>query len=354
MSIYFSGEPQRSTPAPSAHIHRRALILLLCALLGIAGAITYTANTSGTSSLSPTQSGGLTSHFTPLKHTTGSTKHAKATATLKSIPRPGATTVKTTTTQAPVSPVSPAQPPLPPVTSALFSGNTSLPEVALTFDDGPNPYYTQQVLAILQQYGVNATFFDVGYLVKDYPSVVKQEYDQGNVVGDHSWGHPDLTQLSAANSYSQIATAADAIQSAIGVRPTFFRPPYGAVNATIMRQAFSLNLSTVMWDNSASDWSLPGVGVIIQRTLNMVHNGSIVLMHDGGGNRSQTVAALPTIITSLRARGYRLVTMEQLLRDLHGTASASFAMQQPGTIEQTSGGAFETHSSAAWKRETPW
>jgi peptidoglycan/xylan/chitin deacetylase (PgdA/CDA1 family) len=198
----------------------------------------------------------------------------------------------------------------------LFNGNTHLPEIALTFDDGPNPYYTPQILAILQHYGVKATFFDVGYLVADYPNIVRQEYNQGNIVGNHSWSHPEMTLLSAQAILSQLTSTTRAIQAVIGVRPTFFRPPYGALNSIVLAQAKYLGYTTVMWDGSAEDWYLPGVRVIVNKTLYYARNGAILLLHDGGGNRAETVAALPIIITTLKNRGFKFVTIQQLVDDL--------------------------------------
>ena len=198
----------------------------------------------------------------------------------------------------------------------LFNGNSHIPEIALTFDDGPNPYYTPQILAILRQYAVKATFFDVGYLVKDYPSIARQEYIQGNIVANHSWSHPLLTKFSAQEIHSQLTATTNIIQATIGVRPTFFRPPYGAINNTVFVQARNLHYTTVMWDGSAVDWSLPGVNAIVSKTLYYARNGAILLLHDGGGNRAQTVAALPVIITALKNRGFRFVTIQQLVDDL--------------------------------------
>jgi len=203
----------------------------------------------------------------------------------------------------------------------LFNGNTHIPEIALTFDDGPNPYYTPQVLAILKQYGIKATFFDVGYLVADYPNIVRQEHNQENVVANHSWSHPDLTSFSAQGIQSQLTSTTNIIQAIIGVRPTFFRPPYGAVNNTVLAQARNLHYTTVMWDGSAEDWSLPGVNAIVSKTLYYARNGAILLLHDGGGNRAQTIAALPIIITTLKSRGFRFVTIQQLVDDLVSPSS---------------------------------
>jgi peptidoglycan-N-acetylglucosamine deacetylase len=198
----------------------------------------------------------------------------------------------------------------------LFNGNPHIPEIALTFDDGPNPYYTPQVLAILQQYGVKATFFDIGYLVAAYPNIVRQEYNQENVVANHSWSHPVLTSVSAERIQSQLTSTTDIIQATIGVRPTFFRPPYGAVNHAVLEQARNLDYTTVMWDGSAEDWSIPGVNAIVSKTLHYARNGAILLLHDGGGNRAQTIAALPIIITILKSRGFKFVTIQQLVDDL--------------------------------------
>jgi peptidoglycan-N-acetylglucosamine deacetylase len=204
----------------------------------------------------------------------------------------------------------------PMLTYPLFNGNTHIPEIALTFDDGPNPYYTPQILAILQQFGVKATFFDVGYLVADYPNIVRQEYNLGNIVANHSWSHPLLTNLTAQGIQSQLTSTTNIIQATIGVKPSFFRPPYGAVNKAVLAQARNLHYTTVMWDGTAEDWNLPGANVIVSKTLYYARNGAILLLHDGGGNRAETVAALPIIITTLRSRAYRFVTLQQLVDDL--------------------------------------
>jgi peptidoglycan-N-acetylglucosamine deacetylase len=231
----------------------------------------------------------------------------------------------------------------------LFNGNTHLPEIALTFDDGPNPYYTPQVLAVLQQYNIKATFFDVGYLVADYPNIVRQEYNQGNLVGNHSWSHPVLTLLSAQAILSQLTSTTNAIQAAIGVRPTFFRPPYEAMNHTVLVEAIHLGYTTVLWDGSAGDWKLPGVGVIVSKLLSYTRDGAILLLHDGGGNRAQTVAALPSIITTLEKRGYKFVTIQQLVDDLVAPSSQS---AYNNTQDNNTASTAATTVSIAWRRET--
>src|SRR5216684_3428397 len=152
---------------------------------------------------------------------------------LRSSSRPGATPIGVRT-PTPVPSPSPTGP-LPPLLSQaiatlqaknrlLYSGNASLPEIALTFDDGPNPYYTPLILAILQQYRVPATFFCIGRLVAAYPALVRQEFNAGYLIGNHSWSHPDLALFSASYDQLQLTSTSQAIQAATGVRPTFFRP----------------------------------------------------------------------------------------------------------------------------------
>jgi peptidoglycan/xylan/chitin deacetylase (PgdA/CDA1 family) len=207
----------------------------------------------------------------------------------------------------------------------VFNGNIHVPEIALSFDDGPNPPYTSQVLNVLQNYHVQATFFVIGLRVATYPDLVRQEYGQGNAIGNHTWTHPVLTQLSSAEVGSQLQQTSDEIKSVIGVAPTVFRPPYEKFNAPVQSIAANLGLSTVLWNVDPRDWALPGTNAIIAKVLNSVNDGSIIEMHDGGGYRSETVAALPTIITTLEQRGFRFVTIPRLIEDL---STASIAAPQ--------------------------
>jgi peptidoglycan/xylan/chitin deacetylase (PgdA/CDA1 family) len=199
----------------------------------------------------------------------------------------------------------------------FLHGNTQLPEIALTFDDGPNPTYTPQVLAILRQYKVKATFFCVGSMVQAYPSLVKQEYAEGHVIGNHTWGHPNMPSLSIASIIWQLTTAGDAIQQVIGVRPDLFRPPYGAISNNVLTYANYLGLTIIQWNVDPRDWSRPGVDVIYARVLAQTSAGSIILMHDGGGDRTQTVAALPMIIEWFQTHGFQFVTIPRLVHDAH-------------------------------------
>ncbi len=218
----------------------------------------------------------------------------------------------------------------------LYGGNAHLPEIALTFDDGPNPYYTRQILTQLDQYHVQATFFCVGYLVKAYPTLVQREYLAGHDIGNHSWSHPDLALLSPAALQGQLVRTSNAIEATIGIRPTLFRPPYGILSVEVLTQVYHLGLTTIMWNDEARDWQMPGANVIIQRIFQHARDGAIILLHDGGGDRSQTIAALPFIIQGLRQSGFQLVTIQQLIRDLHksgrGAPGNPASVSSPGIV----------------------
>ncbi|WP_199523232.1 polysaccharide deacetylase family protein [Kitasatospora sp. MBT66] len=176
--------------------------------------------------------------------------------------------------------------------------------VYLTFDDGPSPRYTPQVLALLAQYGARATFFEIGQNVAAYPEVTRRVHDQGHSVQNHSWSHPDLRSLSKSSFDSQV-TATDArIRERTGTTPSCLRPPYGAVNSAVRSGAARLGKTVQLWSVDPQDWARPGRAAIERRVLDRVTPGSVVLMHDGGGDRSQTVAALPAILRTLKSRGY--------------------------------------------------
>lgn len=193
--------------------------------------------------------------------------------------------------------------------SERFNGPAAGKPIALTFDDGPS-VYTPQVLAVLNHYRVHATFFEIGRQVGALAATSRSIIRSGDVIGDHTWSHPVLT---AANVVGQIQPTQRAIRTATGFRPCLLRPPYGTAPPEVVAIARSLGLLTIQWDVDPADWSRPGAEVIAQRVLSAVHPGAIVIMHDGGGLRDQTVTALATIVPTLIDRGYHLVTVPQLL-----------------------------------------
>jgi len=192
----------------------------------------------------------------------------------------------------------------------VTSGSRARRVVALTFDDGPSPY-TPRVLSVLERARVHATFFEIGRQVAGYASFPRRALADGDMVGDHTWSHPNVSR-GGAFAQGQIVSTADAIQRATGFRPCLFRAPYGAVSSALTGLARRLGFTTIQWDVDPRDWALPGSGAIYANVVGHVRNGSIVLMHDGGGPRGETLAALPSIIQTLRARGYSFVTVDQL------------------------------------------
>ncbi|MBV9280734.1 MAG: polysaccharide deacetylase family protein [Chloroflexi bacterium] len=193
----------------------------------------------------------------------------------------------------------------------LTSAVTSQRVVALTFDDGPSPF-TPSVLAVLQRFGAHATFFLVGRQIALYPAFVRAEIAAGDEIGNHTYTHPDLLWLPSSLVLSQLAQTQAAARAAGGVTPHWFRPPYGAVDLRVAQLASSLGLRTILWSVDPRDWARPGVGFIVTRVLAGVRPGSVIIMHDGGGDRSETVLALSSILAALKARGYQSVTLDTL------------------------------------------
>ncbi|MFK4090834.1 polysaccharide deacetylase family protein [Kribbella sp. NPDC020789] len=181
--------------------------------------------------------------------------------------------------------------------------------VVLTFDDGPDPAYTPKVLEILAKYEAKATFFEVGKNVAKHPELTKAIQAAGHSVQNHTWNHADLRHQTAAGFRKQVGDTDQAIKSAAGITPSCLRPPYGGVSATVRQRAKALGKELVLWTIDSRDWSKPGTAVIEKRVLGGVKTGSVILMHDGGGNRSQTVAALRVILTKLKAEGYGFRTL---------------------------------------------
>ncbi|SEG94526.1 Peptidoglycan/xylan/chitin deacetylase, PgdA/CDA1 family [Thermomonospora echinospora] len=176
--------------------------------------------------------------------------------------------------------------------------------VYLSFDDGPSSGYTPKILNILAKRGVRATFFVLGENVNRYPSLTLRAHERGHSIQNHTWSHPDLRQVSWKTFTSQVGRTDRVIRAQTGYTPRCLRPPYGSVDSKVRSRAGSLGKTVKLWTVDPRDWSRPGSSVIARRVLDNVRPGSIILLHDGGGDRSQTVAALPTILRTLKARGY--------------------------------------------------
>jgi peptidoglycan/xylan/chitin deacetylase (PgdA/CDA1 family) len=176
--------------------------------------------------------------------------------------------------------------------------------IALTIDDGPSPVYTPQVLRLLEKYGVRATFSMVGQNVSYYPAIAKDVAQAGHTIINHTWNHTNLTSLKATQQLTEITRAAEAIHSATGVRPRMFRAPYGAWSPRVLQYCAAEKLIPLDWSVDPRDWARPGVSEIVSTIMKTTKTGSIILEHDGGGNRAQTVAALKIAIPRLLDEGY--------------------------------------------------
>lgn len=184
--------------------------------------------------------------------------------------------------------------------------------IALTFDDGPWPKQTEAVLSILKKNNVVATFFEIGAQAKGRPYLTRAVLAAGMEIGNHTFKHLILTKVSAAQVKTQILRGEQTITKAGHVRPTIFRPPGGEMNGAVVAEARREGLRIVMWDIDPNDWRKPPVATIVRRVIGQAKPGAIVLMHDGGGDRSHTIAALPKIIHLLKKKGYTFVTIDEL------------------------------------------
>jgi peptidoglycan-N-acetylglucosamine deacetylase len=199
-------------------------------------------------------------------------------------------------------------------TPFVKAGGNRAREIALTFDDGPGPY-TPRVLDVLERFHVHATFFAIGEMLRYFSASTLRELRDGDVIGDHTETHPEMARLSAHAQREELFEQIARIELLGGPRPLLFRPPYGSYDPTTMRELHALHLLMVLWSVDTEDYLQPGVSVIVQRALAGAHPGAIILMHDAGGTRTQTIEALPLIIRALRMLGYQLVTVPQLLHD---------------------------------------
>jgi peptidoglycan-N-acetylglucosamine deacetylase len=184
--------------------------------------------------------------------------------------------------------------------------------VALTFDDGPGPL-TPQFLRVLQDAHTPATFFVITQQLKTFGDATRQAVQQGFEIGDHTVDHQLLGTLSKADQAREIVDGSKQMVAAGLPVPRLFRPPGGSFDATTMGILRKQHMLMALWDVDTRDYTLPGTPSIVQTVLNTTRPGSIVLMHDGGGDRSQTLAALPQIIKGLRAKGFKLVTVPDLV-----------------------------------------
>ncbi len=199
-------------------------------------------------------------------------------------------------------------------TPYIVKGGGQARDVALTFDDGPSEF-TPQIVSILRRAGVAATFFTVGGMYSTYGTDARAAFQDGYAVENHSLTHSAMATLSLGDQATEIDRTASLMKEA-GLPPSqLFRPPYGSFDANTKKVAGKRKMLIVLWDVDTLDWERPGADAIVSNALSRVRPGSIILLHDGGGERSQTVAALPRIIAGLRAKRLQPVTVPRLLAD---------------------------------------
>jgi len=193
---------------------------------------------------------------------------------------------------------------------------TDHPMAALTFDDGPDDKYTPRILDILKKEDVKGTFFVVGQQAKQHPQMMKRIVEEGHVVGNHSWDHPDLAKAATDKIQSEIMSTDDEIKQLTGAVPTLFRAPYGAVSPQLALEAAESGHELIGWSVDTLDWDGKSVAQILTNVKKEVRPGSIILQHFAGGkkgNLNNTVEALPQIIAYLKQKGYTLVTVPELI-----------------------------------------
>ncbi|CAG7650654.1 hypothetical protein PAESOLCIP111_06129 [Paenibacillus solanacearum] len=189
--------------------------------------------------------------------------------------------------------------------------------VALTFDDAPDNTFTPQVLDILKKYNVRATFFLLGVQATKHPDVVKRIVSEGHVIGNHSYNHKLFTKLSDDVFRDQVLDTQKVLKNLIGYTPKLLRPPYGEISESQLLWASDSGFTVVNWNVDSLDWKQLDASRVTSNILNHTRSGSIILQHSGGGpgqNLGGTVSALPTVIKTLKSRGYKLVTLPELLQ----------------------------------------
>ncbi len=259
-----------------------------------------------------------------------------AAATASSSPAQAAPQTAAPQQAASVAPKPVAAAPTGSLRRAYNSVNVDERYVALTFDDGPNPETTTKLLDMLKARGVKATFFVLGSRAAQNPSILKRMVAEGHEVANHSWNHPQLPKISRAAAEKQIEDTQAAVERAIGKRPIYMRPPYGAMTPALrshLEQKYGLTF--VYWSVDPLDWKNRNANTVREKVLSQVHPGAIILLHD---IHPTTVAAVPQMLDTLIARGYKFATTSEIIAmDRPGAprvAAAAPATPRPATAQR--------------------
>lgn len=198
----------------------------------------------------------------------------------------------------------------------FYKGDSNKKRAALTFDDGPDNFYTPKILDILRQKGVKATFFIVGKQAQRFPEMVQRIVNEGHAIGNHSWDHPRLPTLSADKVRQEAQSTETEIQRITGRRTDLFRPPYGLTTPEDIRILHDLGFRVIDWSVDTTDWKGESANTILSLVNKEISPGGIILQHCMAGRQGElngTIEALPRIIDDLRGKGYEFVTVPTLL-----------------------------------------
>jgi peptidoglycan/xylan/chitin deacetylase (PgdA/CDA1 family) len=203
------------------------------------------------------------------------------------------------------------------VGNLIYKHPTSGKKIALTFDDGPDPNHTPFLLDLFKAAEAKATFFAVGKQLERYPDLAKRIVEEGHDLGNHTYSHPDLTKLDAGQIHEELLKTECIIQHITGQKPRLFRPPYLSYNHQVMEAVKKFGYLTIMISIETNDYKIPGVSSIVDAVMSKLNKGEIVLMHDSGGDRYQTVDAVEIIMGKFRRRHYECVSVSMLLNRPH-------------------------------------
>jgi peptidoglycan/xylan/chitin deacetylase (PgdA/CDA1 family) len=217
---------------------------------------------------------------------------------------------------------------------AFSYANVEGPYIAMTYDDGPSQKLTPKLLDLLAAHHIKATFFVIGQNAAEFPEIVRRAAREGHEIANHSWSHPNLGKMSDEGVRRELQKTDDAIKAAIGARPTLMRPPYGSI--TIRQKKWIHNdfgYQIILWDVDPLDWKRPGPTVVCNRIVRITRPGSIVLAHD---IHPGTIEAMPAILDQLEAKGFKFVTVSELLR-MDRPATPKPRPEERATAPSTSG-----------------
>ena len=202
----------------------------------------------------------------------------------------------------------------PPQKGSVYCRNKShVKQIALSFDDGPHPRYTKEILSILKEYGISATFFIIGINAELYPETLKMVADAGCEIGNHTYSHRHLRNLSSQELAAELEECDTALFEICGCRPSLFRPPEGAINSSVEDCTAQGEYRVILWSLDTRDWERKSTEQIVRCVLSSVKAGDIILMHDYIGHHARTAEALAILLPELLERGFEPVTVSELL-----------------------------------------